>query len=161
MAYGGEIKRYDVLVNTSDTRISMDLPTEASASMAPCLHCGEQGLADEGFEWGSMLNFSYPGEPKIIPAWEMSLKIASTAIVFLVALFGNLTVVSTVIRNKRMWTTTNFYIVNLAVSDLMVTLTCTWVHLVDDMTENWVLGAFFCKFNTFAQGKKTPSHATM
>ena len=33
-----------------------------------------------------------------------------------------------------------------------------WVHLVDDLTEGWVLGAFFCVFNTFAQGQS--SHYT-
>ena len=48
---------------------------------------------------------------------------------------------------------TNFFIVNLAVCDLMVTSLCTWVHLVGDFTHDWLLGAFFCKFNGFVQGK--------
>jgi len=50
-------------------------------------------------------------------------------------------------------TPTNYFIVNLAVCDLMVTSLCTWVHLVGDLTHDWLLGAFFCKFNGFAQGK--------
>ena len=99
-------------------------------------------------------NFTYPPELlKKVPVWEMIVKIFFNVLMILVALLGNMAVVLTVWRNKRMWTTTNFYIVNLAVSDLMVTLSCTWVHLVDDLTEGWVLGAFFCKFNSFAQGK--------
>jgi len=36
----------------------------------------------------------------------------------------------TVWRCRRLRTPTNVYIVSLAVSDLMVTLSCTWVHLV-------------------------------
>lgn len=76
-------------------------------------------------------------------------------IVIVTSLFGNVAVVLVVWRNKRMRTATNYFFVNLAISDLMVTSSCTWVHLVDDMTDGWVLGSFFCKFNSFAQGKNT------
>ena len=34
----------------------------------------------------------------------------------------------------------------------MVTVSCSWVHLVHDLTEGWVLGAFFCRVNSFTQG---------
>jgi len=64
----------------------------------------------------------------------------------------NAAVLVVVARNKRMHTPTNYFIVNLAVSDIMVTSSCTWVHLVDNLTEGWVLGAFFCKLNSFSQG---------
>ena len=101
----------------------------------------------------------YPGEMRQVPQWEVVTKIIFYTFIMAVAVLGNLAVVIIVARNKRMWTTTNFYIVNLAVSDLMVTLTCTWVHLVDDLTENWVLGAFFCKFDSFAQGEYSCSPA--
>lgn len=70
------------------------------------------------------------------------------------SLLGNVAVVLVVWRNKRMRTATNYFFVNLAVSDIMVTTSCTWVHLVDDVTDGWVLGPFFCKFNSFAQGKR-------
>ncbi|ESO84079.1 hypothetical protein LOTGIDRAFT_108319 [Lottia gigantea] len=93
----------------------------------------------------------YPGEIRTYPIWEMVLKIAFYVPVIVMALFGNLLVILVVARNKRMKTTTNYYIVNLAVADLLVVLTCSWVHLLDDLTEGWILGAFFCKFNTFAQ----------
>ena len=73
-------------------------------------------------------------------------------IVVMLSLIGNVAVLFVVARNKRLHTPTNYFIVNLAVSDIMVTSSCTWVHLVDDLTEGWVLGAFFCKLNSFAQG---------
>ena len=31
----------------------------------------------------------------------------------------------------------------------------TWVHLVKQLSEGWVLGAFFCAFNSFAQGQSS------
>ena len=100
-----------------------------------------------------MSQFPYPGEYTHLPLWELSIKIAFSALISIMALLGNIIVIFIVWRNKKMHTPTNYYIVNLAFSDLMVTLSCTWVHLVDNITEGWVLGAFFCRFNSFAQGE--------
>ena len=98
-------------------------------------------------------NYPYPIDIPKRPLWEIIVKCVAYGVITLLAFVGNVLVVYIVWQNKRMRTTTNYFIVNLAVSDLMVTSSCTWVHLVDNLTENWVLGAFFCKFNSFAQGK--------
>ena len=105
------------------------------------------------FDEDDTSHIPYPGEFISLPVWELSMKIAFSSLITLLALVGNTIVIAIVWKNKNMHTPTNYYIVNLAVSDLMVTLSCTWVHLVDNVTEGWVLGAFFCKFNSFAQGK--------
>ncbi|XP_062604204.1 QRFP-like peptide receptor isoform X1 [Saccostrea cucullata] len=85
------------------------------------------------------------------PAGEAAVKITVYVLLILIALIGNTLIILVVLKNKRMQTTTNYFLVNLAVSDLVVSLSCSWVHLVDDLTEGWVLGEFFCPFNTFAQ----------
>jgi len=95
----------------------------------------------------------YPETFQYQPIWLVVLKITIYVALILVAIAGNILVILVVIKNKRMRTTTNFYMVNLAISDLMVTMWCSWVHLVDDLTQGWVLGDFFCKFNSFAQGE--------
>lgn len=95
----------------------------------------------------------YPLKPPMKSAYEVALKVATYCAIIVLSLIGNTLVVYVVWRNHRMRTTTNYFIVNLAISDILVTVCCTWVHLVDDLTEGWVLGAFFCKFNSFAQGK--------
>jgi hypothetical protein len=104
--------------------------------------------------------FDYPGTFKVVPLWEMILKVTFCVITILTALFGNILVILVVVRNKRLQTTTNFYIVNLAIADLLVAVSCAWVHVVTDLyTKGWILGDFFCKFNSFAQGKyKTRSY---
>jgi len=61
---------------------------------------------------------------------EAAGKISLTSLIMCLALVGNCLVVTTVWRCRRLRTPTNVYIVSLAVSDLMVTLSCTWVHLV-------------------------------
>lgn len=101
-----------------------------------------------------LTNVSYPkSRLKNIVIWEATLKIIFYTLVIIFSLVGNVLIIVIVARQKRMRTVTNFYMVNLAVADLLVTLCCSWVHLVDDLTEGWVLGAFFCKINSFAQGK--------
>ena len=74
--------------------------------------------------------FAYPGEFRRVPLWEIIIKLVFSSVVICLALVGNLTVLFIVFKNKRMRTTTNFYIANLAVSDLMVTFSCTWVRHV-------------------------------
>ena len=105
------------------------------------------------YDYYDLSQFPYPKPFKQVPTWEAVVKVFFCILIIVLALIGNITIILIVWKNKRMRTTTNFYIVNLAVSDLMVTCSCTWVNLVDDLTEGWVLGAFFCKFNSFVQGK--------
>lgn len=98
-------------------------------------------------------DIAYPGIIKVVPLIEAGLKVAFYAVVMVIALLGNILVIVIVYRSKRMHTTTNYYLVNLAASDLAVILSCSWVHLATDLSEGWILGAFFCKFNSFVQGK--------
>ncbi|XP_022313602.1 QRFP-like peptide receptor isoform X2 [Crassostrea virginica] len=86
-----------------------------------------------------------------VPTGEAAAKITVYTFLILTALIGNTLIILVVLKNKRMQTTTNYFLVNLAVSDLVVSLSCSWVHLVDNLTEGWILGNFFCPFNTFAQ----------
>lgn len=95
----------------------------------------------------------YLGEIKKVPLYEIVLKSYLYAMIIFFSLVGNTLIIVVVLRHKQMRTTTNFYIVNLAVADILVTVFCTWVHLVNNLNNNnWVLGSFFCKFNTFSQG---------
>ncbi|XP_062604246.1 substance-P receptor-like isoform X2 [Saccostrea cucullata] len=95
--------------------------------------------------------FKYVGDIKEVPLWEILVKSIIYGIITILSLIGNVLIIVIVMNNKTMKTVTNYYIVNLAVADLMVTLTCTWVTVVDNLTEGWTLGAFFCKLNTFTK----------
>ena len=75
-------------------------------------------------------NISYPKHAfRTVTSVEAAGKITMTSAVMVLALVGNCLVVTTVWRCRRLRTPTNVYIVSLAISDLMVTLSCTWVHL--------------------------------
>jgi len=107
--------------------------------------------SEEDFEYETS-SIQYPGRLKQVPVTEAVVKIVLYVVAIVLGLIGNLVVILTVCCRRSMHTTTNYYLVNLAVSDLAVTLSCSWVHLVADLTEGWVLGWFFCKANSFIQG---------
>ncbi|KAL3876055.1 hypothetical protein ACJMK2_033940 [Sinanodonta woodiana] len=93
----------------------------------------------------------YRGTLKELPTWEIAVKISVVVLLELFALLGNILVIVLVMYCKKLRTTTNYYIVNLAVSDLLVACFPIWMHLVDSLTDGWVLGAFLCKVNPFIQ----------
>ncbi|XP_048756965.2 neuropeptide FF receptor 2-like isoform X1 [Ostrea edulis] len=88
---------------------------------------------------------------KPIPYLEIFLKIFFYLLVFLLDLIGNSVVIFTIYANKRMRTSSNILIVNLAVSDILVGCFCMWVHLGNQVSHNWPFGSFLCKFETFVQ----------
>lgn len=105
-------------------------------------------------------NFSginFPGHlPLPLPQWEVGLKIGACVLVEVVAVFGNLLVIIVVARSPRMRSTTNCYIANMAVADLLIALVPMWIHVTTDVIsmdqDGWALGSFLCKFNSFVQG---------
>lgn len=72
--------------------------------------------------------------------------------VFLVALLGNGLVCFVVQSSPRMKTVTNYFIVNLAVGDILMTLFCvpfTFVSML--VLRYWPFGAVMCKLVNFSQ----------
>ena len=89
---------------------------------------------------------------KPIPFLEIFFKIFFYVLAFMVDIIGNSIVIFIIYANKRMRTSANILIVNLAISDILVGCFCMWVHLGNQITQNWPFGAFLCKFETFVQG---------
>ena len=92
-------------------------------------------------------------EPAPYPTWEVALKCTTYAIAMTMGIVGNVSVLLILALNKNMRTSTNVYIANLAISDLMVCLWCMWIHLGSNITTSWPFGEFFCRCYSFLQGK--------
>jgi len=88
-----------------------------------------------------------------VTSFDMIMKIVFYVLAIVMALFGNLSIIVIIIKTKSLRTKFNFYIVNLAVADTLIALTCMWIHLVNSMDDQWLLGSFLCKIHTFVQGK--------
>nr|7XRR_A Chain A, Orexin receptor type 2 [Homo sapiens] len=77
--------------------------------------------------------------------------IAGYIIVFVVALIGNVLVCVAVWKNHHMRTVTNYFIVNLSLAAVLVTITCLPATLVVDITETWFFGQSLCKVIPYLQ----------
>nr|WOA03688.1 CHH family candidate receptor A34beta2 [Gecarcinus lateralis] len=97
--------------------------------------------------------YPYRTDTWIPITWREVLKLVAYIITFLVSIAGNILVILVVRYNRNMRSSTNQYLVNLAVADLLVTLVCKWVHLVRHLSyPHYVLPALVCKLDGFVQG---------
>lgn len=85
-----------------------------------------------------------------ILAWYFQLvySVAFVAMV-IVAAGGNMVVVWIVMAHKRMRTVTNYFLVNLAVADAMISLLNTLFNFVYMLVSDWPFGRNYCKFSQF------------
>ncbi|XP_076103265.1 galanin receptor type 1-like isoform X1 [Mytilus galloprovincialis] len=73
-------------------------------------------------------------------------------IIFFIGLLGNALIIVTTIRNGQSQHSKNYFLINLAVADLAVTLCCMPTSLGTIIYRIWVYGKFLCKFVAFFQG---------
>ncbi|XP_036919367.1 neuropeptide FF receptor 2 [Sturnira hondurensis] len=78
--------------------------------------------------------------------------IISYFLIFFLCMVGNTVVCFIVMRNKHMHTVTNLFILNLAISDLLVGIFCMPITLLDNIIAGWPFGNTMCKVSGLVQG---------
>ncbi|XP_064109312.1 orexin receptor type 2-like [Macrobrachium nipponense] len=125
------------------------------------------------------LNGSFPSEVPLIPAWPCNhtgalvmrekfpfpalveaartldyyeiMQVVLIVFVFIFSVCGNLIVMIVVYQNSFLRSTVNYYLVNLAVSDLLITVLC-WPTITSQITKPvYILGRPLCKINVLTQ----------
>ncbi|KAH0955954.1 hypothetical protein HN011_008374 [Eciton burchellii] len=71
--------------------------------------------------------------------------------IFFLSIVGNSLVLITLAKNKRMRTVTNVYLLNLAVSDLLLGVFCMPFTLLGQILKNFVFGLTMCKLISYFQ----------
>ncbi|KAK8756615.1 hypothetical protein V5799_000683 [Amblyomma americanum] len=87
--------------------------------------------------------------------WSEYIKIGAYLTTIAVAAVGNTCVILTVALNRSLRTTINCYLTNLAVADAIISMFCMWVYLVKNLSDWYVLGAFMCRIEGFAQRNRS------
>ncbi|XP_061115435.1 neuropeptide FF receptor 1 like 2 [Conger conger] len=126
-------------------------PTEPAlkANLLPngnCSHChgnGTTGNVTQGNTYFPYYQHSLPVATSFILAYLF---------IFLLCMLGNGLVCLIVLRNRRMRTVTNLFILNLAVSDLLVGIFCIPTTLVDNLITGWPFSSAVCKMSGLMQG---------
>jgi hypothetical protein len=74
------------------------------------------------------------------------------SIIFLLAIIGNSLVIITLCANRRMRSVTNMFLLNLAVSDLLLGVFCMPFTLVGVLLKEFIFGPFMCRLISYLQG---------
>ncbi|EDW56059.1 GM22789 [Drosophila sechellia] len=119
-----------------DLNLDMDLATTPSSStLAPAVTGRTEG------------NRSVVRVSADVPIWVVPCYSA----ILLCAVVGNLLVVLTLVQNRRMRTITNVFLLNLAISDILLGVFCMPVTLVGTLLRHFIFGELLCKLIQFAQ----------
>ncbi|XP_062600807.1 G-protein coupled receptor 83-like isoform X1 [Saccostrea cucullata] len=76
--------------------------------------------------------------------------ITAYTILMCISLFGNSIVCYVIVRNRRMYTVTNFFIANMAISDLFVTCFNVPFNIARHLLDEWPFGDFICHLMNFS-----------
>ncbi|KAG5260748.1 hypothetical protein AALO_G00296030 [Alosa alosa] len=90
-----------------------------------------------------------PPEPKDM---NQAVRIALYSIIFLLSIFGNSLIIAVLVRNRRMRTVTNLFLLSLAASDLMLCLFCMPFTLIPNLMKDFVFGSAICKGAMYFMG---------
>ncbi|XP_052268989.1 tachykinin-like peptides receptor 99D [Dreissena polymorpha] len=85
----------------------------------------------------------------LLPWWQQTIFYFAFAAILLISAGGNLVVIWIVLAHKRMRTVTNYFLVNLALADFLISqlnLPFTFLYL---LYQDWWFGTFFCKLSCF------------
>lgn len=84
-----------------------------------------------------------------LPWWQQTIFYILFTIAFVVAAGGNIIVIWIVLAHKRMRTVTNYFLVNLAIADAMISFFNIPFHFMNNLYQNWYFGLAYCKFSFF------------
>ncbi|ELW61423.1 Cholecystokinin receptor type A [Tupaia chinensis] len=91
-------------------------------------------------------------QPNPSKEWQPAVQISLYSLIFLLSVLGNTLVITVLIRNKRMRTVTNIFLLSLAVSDLMLCLFCMPFNLIPNLLKDFIFGSAVCKTTTYFMG---------
>ncbi|XP_053244441.1 substance-K receptor [Podarcis raffonei] len=83
------------------------------------------------------------------PGWQIALWAITYLFIVIVSVVGNGTVIWIILSHQRMRTVTNYFIVNLAFSDLLMTALNTVFNFIYASHNVWYFGEGFCRFLNF------------
>lgn len=100
-----------------------------------------ESLKDSG-NWTAVTQFTQPG-------WQIALWAITYSFIVITSIVGNVTIIWIILAHKRMRTATNYFIVNLAFSDLLMSAFNTIFNFIYASHNVWYFGEEFCRFQNW------------
>jgi tachykinin receptor 3 len=87
--------------------------------------------------------------PFILPWYLQVIYIIIFVVTVVISAGGNIVVIWIVLAHRRMRTVTNYFLVNLAVADALISILNTLFNFVYMLNNHWPFGGPYCKFTYF------------
>lgn len=84
---------------------------------------------------------------------NQTVRIVLYSLIFLLSVLGNSLIIAVLVRNRRMRTVTNLFLLSLAISDLMVSLVCIPFTLIPNLMRDFIFGIGICKLVMYFMGE--------
>ncbi|XP_041113393.1 G-protein coupled receptor 54-like [Polyodon spathula] len=141
----------DPLMGTGQTEMKFindtGLPVCGIDSSLPLEGPGAQSYQSSGCN-GSAVELVDQSPPLLVDAWLVPLFFA---LIMLVGLVGNSLVIYVITKHRQMRTVTNFYIANLATTDILFLVCCVPFTATLYPLPSWVFGDFMCRIVNYLQ----------
>ncbi|XP_060598437.1 allatostatin-A receptor-like isoform X2 [Ruditapes philippinarum] len=97
--------------------------------------------------------YDYPNDSSIthLPLDEFVPMVTVYTLIGLLGIIGNLLVIFSIIKVKRMRSITNLFLLSLATADLLLVCVCVPAKAISSYSYTWTLGLFMCKFVYYIQ----------
>ncbi|KAL8207570.1 UNVERIFIED_CONTAM: hypothetical protein K2H54_059055 [Gekko kuhli] len=92
---------------------------------------------------------------------DQTVRILLYSLIFLLSVLGNTLVIIVLIRNKRMRTVTNIFLLSLAISDLMLCFFCMPFTLIPNLLQDFIFGSAVCKITSYFMGESPNANLTI
>ncbi|XP_032922516.1 substance-K receptor [Catharus ustulatus] len=102
----------------------------------------QAGSLEDGGNWTAVTQFSQPG-------WRIALWAITYSLIVVTSIVGNVTIIWIILAHRRMRTATNYFIVNLALSDLLMSAFNTIFNFIYASHNVWYFGEEFCRFQNW------------
>lgn len=112
----------------------------------------QQDQQQKVLQYPNILSTTAPPSPLITMLSSGRVQIPLYTTILLLAVIGNSLVILTLVQNRRMRTITNVFLLNLAVSDILLGVLCMPFTLVGMLLRDFVFGEIMCKFLPYLQG---------
>lgn len=90
---------------------------------------------------------------RLPPDIDQTVRIVLYSLIFLLSVLGNSLIITVLVRNRRMRTVTNLFLLSLSVSDLMVSIVCIPFTLIPNLMRNFIFGTGICKLVMYFMGE--------
>ncbi|KAF5290748.1 hypothetical protein FQR65_LT11528 [Abscondita terminalis] len=133
----------EVIINDALTEVPKDLTTEYhNANNASILYVSSNSVVT----YKTAINGDQNWPPS---SWFLcfliALKITLMALIIIAALLGNLLVIVSVMRHRKLRVITNYFVVSLALADMLVAICAMCFNFSVEVTGGiWIFGYFMC-----------------